>query len=97
MNRVNIIRIIVLIIGLVLIGKLFHLQVIDDEYALRAENISKRVLTIKPHRGIIKDRKGEIIVQNGSSYNLVLNIPYDTSEMDVEHFCTLVDLIKSGV
>ena len=95
MSRVNVIQIIVLMIGLVLIGKLFYLQVIDDEYAMRAENISKRVLTIKPHRGIIKDRTGEIIVQNGSSYNLVLNTPYDTSEMDVEHFCSLAGMTRT--
>ncbi len=74
--------------------KLFLIQVVDRTYEQQAEsNILQRVTTY-PHRGIIYDRHGELLVANTPIYNLQV-IPREvlnSESFDKESFCQLVNL-----
>ncbi|MBP6056087.1 MAG: peptidoglycan glycosyltransferase, partial [Cytophagaceae bacterium] len=49
-------------IGLVFIGKLFYLQLLDDTYEKAADNNAIRKIIQVPFRGEVYDRKGKLIV-----------------------------------
>lgn len=79
---------------LVLAGRLFYIQVIDDSYKVSAENQSMVYSTIYPSRGLIYDRNGEILVENRMSYDILVTprelngIEFDTltlaASLDIE-------------
>src|SRR5262249_23719866 len=58
---------------LVLIGRLYQLQVMSGEYYLRksADNFVKE-LELPATRGQIRDRKGRILVDNRPAYNVYI-------------------------
>ena len=58
---------------LFLLGRLFHLQIIQhDMYATLADQNRIQVEAIPPVRGLIYDRHGEIIAHNIPSLNLTI-------------------------
>ncbi|MDC0745882.1 penicillin-binding protein 2 [Polyangium mundeleinium] len=59
------------VLQLILIGRLFLLQIIegDDNKAIARENIVRRV-TLATTRGLIRDRSGKILAASRPSYNL---------------------------
>ena len=66
-----------LIIGLfvvaaIILGKLFYIQIIDDEYKINSNNNSMVYDIIYPTRGIIYDRNGKIIVSNKVTYDILV-------------------------
>ena len=67
---------------LVLLGKLFYIQIINDKYKRDASNNSMVYSTIYPPRGIIYDRNGKILVGNKVNYDLMVTPrlvePFDT-------------------
>ena len=96
-NRSRVLLIGLLIVAAVLLGKLFYIQIIDDEYKINASNNSMVYDMIYPTRGIIYDRNGKIIVSNKVTYDILVTprevTPFDTlmlaSALDVS-----VDFIK---
>ncbi len=55
----------------VLIGRLFYLQIIErEEYSRLSENNCIRLQSIDPPRGMIFDRNGELLVENRPSFDL---------------------------
>jgi len=79
----------------VLIIRLFYIQVISDEYILSAENNVIRRLPIYPARGVILDRYEKILVQNEPVYDLMI-IPREVKAFDTLEFCKLIGIDKSG-
>ena len=69
--------------ALILISKLFVIQIIDDKYKLDADNNSMVYSIIYPTRGIIHDRNGRILVGNKVAYDLLV------APREVEAFDTL--------
>lgn len=66
-----------LIIGLVcfamiIVAKLFSIQVLDDSYKESADNQAMVYQTIYPSRGIIYDRNGKILVGNRVVYDIMV-------------------------
>lgn len=82
-------------IGLVLLARLFYIQVIDKSYFLSANNNVLRKVIIYPARGIILDRKGEILVQNEPVYDVMV-IPNEVKPFDTLEFCRLIGIDKEG-
>lgn len=85
-----------LIIGLcaaaaILIAKLFSIQIIEDKYKMDAENNSMVYSTIYPTRGIIHDRKGNILVGNKVAYDLMVT-PKEVEEFDTLALSTVLDV-----
>ena len=70
-NRSRVLLIGLLIVAAVLLGKLFYIQIIDDEYKINASNNSMVYDMIYPTRGIIYDRNGKIIVSNKVTYDIL--------------------------
>jgi len=71
-NRYQNILAVFLIGTLVLMGKAAHLQLIDDTYQVKGNNIAVDEITTYPSRGFITDRKGKIIVYNNAMYDLMV-------------------------
>ena len=78
--------------AIVLLIRLFHIQVIDDKYKLDSDNNSMVREAIYPPRGIIYDRNGLILVGNTTCYDILVTPkevkPFDTlalaEALDVE-------------
>ncbi|MCW7755092.1 penicillin-binding protein 2 [Desulfobotulus sp. H1] len=67
---------------LVLLARLFYLQIFQGhEYARLSENNCIRLQSILPHRGLIYDRHGRLLVDNRPAYDLLI-VPGDVKNMD---------------
>ena len=84
-----------MIIGsaILIIARLFFLQIIDDSFKLQSENISIKIKYDYPERGYIYDRNGELMVANQPSYDIMI-IPRETKSMDTIEFCKLLNITK---
>jgi penicillin-binding protein 2 len=72
-RRVGVIQTAVLAAVLVLLGYFWHLQVVKGRYYKElAENNRLRAVTLPAPRGAIFDRHGRVLVENRSSFNIVL-------------------------
>ena len=71
--RFNVLIIIVYIIGVILISKLFELQIVHGtEYRETSNTRLARESTLEPSRGEILDRSGTVLATNTSSFNIEL-------------------------
>jgi penicillin-binding protein 2 len=82
-----------IVISLILLVRLFYIQVLDDRYKLSADNNVLRKLIIYPARGIILDRHEKVLVQNEPIYDLMV-IPMQVKPFDTLEFCRLIDITK---
>ena len=92
-QRRNLIFLFFGIVGLLFIGKLFFLQVIDDTYEKAADNNAIRKIIQIPFRGEVYDRYGKLIVYNTPVYDLYL-IPRKAVVKDTNHFCRVFGVTK---
>jgi penicillin-binding protein 2 len=90
-NRKYIIMALIVLASLVLIIRLFIIQVVKDSYRLSADNNVLRYVTQYPARGLIYDRNGELIVFNQAAYDVMV-IPAQTSKIDTSAFCNLLGI-----
>lgn len=88
-----------LIIGMIslasvlLVIRLFIIQVVKDTYRLSADNNVLRYVTQYPARGLIFDRNGKLIVFNQAAYDLMV-VPAQTGRMDTTLFCINLGISK---
>lgn len=75
----------VVVAALILIARLFHIQIVDKTYRVSAANNALRPVIQYPARGLIYDRNGELIVYNQAAYDLLV-IPVQTSVFDTSRF-----------
>jgi penicillin-binding protein 2 len=80
-----------IITGLAFVIKLFLLQVIQVQYKLSADNNVLRYVTQYPPRGVVFDRKGELMVYNEAAYDLLI-VPKMVTAFDTAEFCRLLDV-----
>jgi penicillin-binding protein 2 len=80
--------------AIIIIVRLFYLQVINDKYLLSANNNVLRRITIYPARGVILDRNNKILVQNEPVYDLMV-IPREVKPFDTLEFCRLLEITKA--
>ena len=78
-------------VAMILIGKLFYIQIIDESYKTDADNNSMKYETIYPTRGIIHDRNGKILVGNRVAYDLIVT-PREVEEFDTVTLCRVLDV-----
>ncbi|WP_316797950.1 penicillin-binding protein 2 [Pedobacter frigidisoli] len=80
-NRKYIVQGLFIVIALILLGKLFYIQIISDKAFVSAEsNVLKKKFKY-PARGAILDRNGKVIVQNEPVYDLMV-IPNEVKAFD---------------
>ena len=81
-NRSRVLLSGLVVVAIILLGKLFYIQIIDDKYKINASNNSMVYDIIYPTRGIIYDRNGKIIVSNKVTYDILVTprevTPFDT-------------------
>ena len=77
-------------VSLVLLGKLFYIQVIDDSYKKDASNNSMVYSVIYPPRGVIYDRNGEILVGNSVCYDILVT-PMEVKQLDTAALAHALD------
>jgi len=92
-GRRIIIFLVFLAIGLIFIGKLFYLQMVDDTYEKAADNNAIRKIIQIPFRGEVYDRKGKLIVYNTPVYDLYVT-PRKAMVKDTNRFCALFGVSK---
>ena len=90
-NRQKILQILVVVIALVIVGRLFYIQVIDSRYKIGAENNALRYEILHPARGEIYDRNGEFLVQSKEVYDLLV-VPRDVKPFDTLAMCTILEV-----
>ncbi|MFD1551497.1 penicillin-binding protein 2 [Putridiphycobacter roseus] len=90
-NRKFVITFLILLIGSVFIFRLAYMQLIDDQWKLRAAEISENKLVTYPARGIVYDRNDKILIDNQVFYNLLV-IPRETEGVDSVEFAKLLNI-----
>lgn len=93
MNRKYVITALIVLASVVLIIKLFRIQVVEDTYRLSANSNVLRYITQYPARGLIYDRNGKMIVYNQAAYDLMV-IPVQTAKFDTAEFCQTIGITK---
>ena len=83
-----------IILILVLLGRLFYIQIIDDRYALSANKNVIRQFIQYPARGPILDRNGKTLVTNELVYDVKV-IPKEIKPFDTLEFCKLLGIDKA--
>jgi penicillin-binding protein 2 len=82
---------VIIITGIIFLIRLFFLQVLDDSYKLSAENNVLRHMTEYPARGLVYDRKGNLLVYNEAYYDLMV-IPKQVDDLDTLDFCNTLGI-----
>ncbi len=79
---------------LILLARLFYIQIVDDKYLLYANsNVNRKIIQF-PDRGPILDRNGKILVQNSLVYDISVT-PKDVKPFDTLEFCKLIGIDKA--
>lgn len=90
-GRKYVVQGIFLAVALLFAGRLFYMQVLDDTYKLAADrNTLQRIVQI-PFRGLIYDRKDQLLVQNTPVYDLMV-VPREVKQLDSARLCQLLQL-----
>lgn len=84
---------IIFVVTVLLVMRLFYLQVIDESLKLKSDNNAIKIKYDYPERGYIYDRNGKLLVANQPSYDIMV-IPKDVKDLDTVEFCSLLNITK---
>ena len=84
------------IVGIIYVFRLFHMQVVDDQWKLRAQEIAEKRKYIVPPRAAMFDRNGKKVVSNKAYYNLMF-VENDIKDLDTAAFGKLVGMTVEEV
>lgn len=85
---------IILIGSIIMIGRIFHLQILDYEtYSPMSMQNSLRMEVVNPARGLIYDRNGVILVENEPIYSVTVT----PSKFDSEKIPLLAEILDVSV
>ncbi len=91
--RFSVLTISLVVVILVLVGRLFYLQVIDSKYVQSARNNVLRYQVQHPPRGEVLDRNGEYLIQSKESYDLMM-VARDVEPFDTAAFAQRLGVTK---
>lgn len=80
-----------LVAGLMLLSKLFYIQLVDHSNKEKADKNAYRAITVYPERGAIFDRNGKLLVANERAYDLMLT-PNEMKALDTMKLCNILDI-----
>ncbi|NBU46354.1 MAG: peptidoglycan glycosyltransferase [Flavobacteriales bacterium] len=78
-----------LLVGVIYSFRLFYMQVIDDTWKLRAQEIAEKRKEIIPARGVVFDRNGQKIVSNKTYFDLMM-VEDKIKDLDTVAFAKLI-------
>lgn len=82
-----------LIIAIIFAIRLYDLQINDESYKLSADSNAFLKKTIYPSRGLMYDRKGELVVFNQPAYDVMI-IVHDATDFDTLDFCQTLNISR---
>ncbi len=74
--------------------RLFTLQILSDDYKANADSNALFKQTDYPSRGIIRDRKGKMLVYNRTSYDIMVVPREARGKIDTTDFCATLGITK---
>lgn len=92
--RIKIVLLVIILLFLLIIGKVFYIQVIDyDRLNQYASSLWSRNLPIEANRGLIYDRNGVVLADNITTTSLVL-IPNQIKDKEetAKRLCSILDV-----
>lgn len=87
-TRSLVLKLIFVVLGLVMIARLYQLQVADDKYKIMGDDITIFRKVVYPPRGVIYDTKGQVLCRNESIYDLMMTaeqVPRDVDSLQLCH------------
>ncbi len=94
-SRSLIIKAMIVVTGILMLFRLAYLQLLDESYQVQAETATIERQVIKPSRGLIFDRNGELLVFNQPIYDLFVTYNLLDPDMDVDKMCRILDMDAS--
>ena len=91
--RKSLLPALVIITAILLLIRLFYLQIVDDSFKLKSDNNAIKIKYDYPERGYVYDRYGKLLIANQPSYDIMVT-PKDVKEIDTIEFCSLLDVTK---
>lgn len=85
----------IILVSLILLFRLFILQVVDKSYRMSAENNVIRRVTQYPARGLIYDRNDKLLVYNQAAYDLMI-IPGQMTAIDTASLCSILGISRES-
>ena len=86
----------IILILLLFLGRLFQVQILNDDYAARAERNATAAEKLYAPRGYIYDRNGALMVGNSPAYDLMVS-PYLVKNLDTAALGRLLQLEVSAI
>lgn len=85
---------VILTLGIIAIyiARLFYLQIVETGYKQRADNNAYYIKSTYPSRGVIYDRKGELLVENRLSYDLMITMHEAKHALDTAGLASVLRL-----
>lgn len=80
----------------VLVFRAFQLQVLDNNYKIKADAVAMSKQTVYPARGLIYDRNKKLLINNTPVYDLKVVYNRMNPEMDTMKFCELLGISKAS-
>ncbi len=93
-DRQYIILLLFTLVGLLLAGRAFQLQVLSDAFRGKADAVAMSKETQYPARGLIYDRNGVLLINNAPVYDLMVTYNQVKPGMDTLKFCQLIGIDK---
>ena len=93
LDRQTTIAAIFVMVALVILGKLFYIQILNPDYKLSADNNVLRRITQYPARGTVYDRKQRLLVYNEAAYDIMV-VPNEVKPFDTAAFLELFGITR---
>jgi penicillin-binding protein 2 len=90
-SRQTVVRLIILAVFVVLIARLFVLQLLSPQFKLQALDNAVDRKIIYPDRGLIFDRNGKSILENTVTHDLMI-VPTQLKGIDTLGLCNILDI-----
>lgn len=90
-SRKNVIRLIFVSLFVIIIIRLFSLQVVTTKYKILADDQGIFRKVVYPDRGIVFDRKNRAILQNTTIYDLMV-VPAKIKGSDTASLCSILNI-----
>ena len=80
-----------IVVTLIFLARLFSVQILNDDYAARAERNATAAEKLYAPRGYVYDRNGALMIGNSPAYDIMVS-PYLVKDLDTAAFGELVGL-----
>ena len=95
-GRKYVIITVTLLVGIIYSIRLFYMQVVDETWTLRAQEIAEKRKEITPPRGVLFDRNKKKIVSNRTYFNLMMK-ESEMKNFDTVAFAKLIGWTREEV